>query len=342
MTRPRLLSALVGSLWAAAACGSGSIPAGTDVGVEVLAVAPFIKYDAAPDDANLFGVQAVVHFAPFGESYGDPAIVEVGREFRLYYAVNGARIELATSADGITWTITGGVLEATEAWEGGRVSGPAIIRRGAEFLLYYEGGDGAGIGLATSSDGVNFVKSAANPLLAPAAAWEQGRIGDPSVAFDFDGGLQMVFDGAGGRGLGAARSIDGVAWDRIDALPATPEVDPVIAPGGAESFDRDRVADPSLLIEDAGLGRPVWRVWYTGEAGGNASPGVAASFNGAGYEKYPSNPVLDEVLLGGNGVDESEPSVLRRPGATAASMYYVQTLGFAQGIALALLFPGGP
>lgn len=332
MARRALLWLAVSLAAASAACGSGGPNAGGSVAFVDPAVAPFIKYDTRPEEANLLGVQAIVHAAPFGARYGDPEAVLVGAEHRLYYATDAGRIELATSPDGVLWTRVGVVLAPSEPWEGGAVSGPTVLRDAGGFRLYYEGGARAGVGLATSADGLAFDKHPANPLLAPSAAWEGGRVGNPTVRTDGAGRFRMLYDGDGGRGVGAAVSEDGLAWTKEGGAPA-------IALGGPEDFDAERASDPTLLIERTALGREVFRVWYTGRDGsGNESIGAAGSFDGVSFEKFSGNPVMDEILPVNVGVDEVEPSVLR-VGGGYTFLYYAQTVVLAQGVALAFNGP---
>lgn len=82
-------------------------------------------------------------------------------------------ISLHTSTDLVNWTDHGLILNKgdTLSWEQNDVSSPAILIEDGTFYLFYEGrrmGDlnqpGA-VGLATSTDGINFTKYVGNPII---------------------------------------------------------------------------------------------------------------------------------------------------------------------------------
>ncbi len=194
---------------------------------------------------------------------GAPAIVVdespgIAQPYRLWYEGGGGRgIGLATSADGMRWTKHGPpVIVPDREWEAGRVAAPTVARVGRELWLWYEGGDGAGIGLATSPDGVDWVKHPEDgPVLAPALPWEgvttsgvaPGHVGSPSVVLDasqtpprfglyYSGYVPVernpltgddrdgVTPGERNRSIGYAASTDGSHWTRAD-----PGINPVVA-----------------------------------------------------------------------------------------------------------------
>lgn len=177
--------------------------------------------------------------------------------YRLWYEGGGGRgIGLATSADGIRWTKHGApVLAPDQEWEAGRVAAPTVVKVGDELWLWYEGGEGAGIGLATSRDGVEWVRRSAGPVLAADLAWEgattpgiaPGHVGSPSVWLDasqtpprfglYYSGFVAVernpltatpsddaTPGERNRSIGYAASTDGIHWTRAD-----PAINPVVA-----------------------------------------------------------------------------------------------------------------
>jgi predicted GH43/DUF377 family glycosyl hydrolase len=109
-----------------------------------------------------------------------PSVIRTDDGFVMYYTGTDdaptARIGMATSEDGINWTRSENnpILEATEEWEGGMVHQPRVIFTGEQWLMVYrsQGAGGAGgmrFGIATSDDGFTWTKSAANPILSPAA-----------------------------------------------------------------------------------------------------------------------------------------------------------------------------
>ncbi|HSQ65662.1 MAG TPA: hypothetical protein VLM85_20720 [Polyangiaceae bacterium] len=173
------------------------------------------------------------------------------------------------------------VLAADQGWEGADVAGPSALAVGSEVWMYYA--SKGSVGLARSSDGLTFTKASAVPVLAADAL---GPIAGPSVALLPDGRFRMLF--AQGDSIYEAASADGVSWQRLDADPTTPAMDPVLAPappkatlapGEIPPFDTLRVADPCLLPRVTAAGRLQIRVLYTGfTAGDAAAPASAIGF----------------------------------------------------------------
>jgi len=84
---------------------------------------------------------------------------------------NGATIDLYTSTDKINWTRYGTVLAPDDGkgWEKGDVGTPTVWKEGDSWFMLYEGlvdGIAGQVGLATSSDGKNWMRSTFNPVLA--------------------------------------------------------------------------------------------------------------------------------------------------------------------------------
>lgn len=158
----------------------------------------------------------------------DPSVVRVGATFYLYYtdAATGIddRIHLATSADGVSWTKQGLVLDVgpAGAWDDFKVGRPSVLHDGALFYLYYDGNDGTSrhVGLATSSDGVHFTRSAANPLVLNAGAVDVEYVtsgSQPTWVMVREGG-SGVFASTSGDGVtfcdqGQISTLSGSAWD---------------------------------------------------------------------------------------------------------------------------------
>ncbi len=188
------------------------------------------------------------------------------------------------------------VLKADQTWEGADLSGPSALRVGDQIYMYYAA-NGA-VGLARSSDGVVFTKSAAPVFSLPEP------ISAPSVARLSDGRFRMAYASRGA--IYEAASDDGVAWTTLDADPSTPAQDPILsaapartnlAPGERPLFDTAAVGDPLLLPRVTPAGRLQFRVLYTGFANAEAGPpssaiGFAARFGDAGPLMRNPLPVL--------------------------------------------------
>lgn len=109
-----------------------------------------------------------------------PQVVDTGTGLVMFYAgVDGdgvARIGMATSPDGETWTkhddpttngpafaLSDPVLVPQSAWEAGRVLRPAVALSPDGFVMLYQ--NGAKYGLAFSSDGIAWTRFADNPVV---------------------------------------------------------------------------------------------------------------------------------------------------------------------------------
>src|SRR5215471_18928026 len=153
---------------------------------------------------------------------------------------------------------------ASTVGDGDNVDDPTGVKVGATYYMWYTGypedGSAPAIYIATSADGVNWVRNSANTVL-------QGTAG----AFDADGvyGADVVYDpsdvlapykmwysgrqGAFG-GIGYASSLDGLTWTQFGGATPLPVVGHGV-PGSADSFS---AADPSVLKDGS-----TWKMWYT-------------------------------------------------------------------------------
>jgi predicted GH43/DUF377 family glycosyl hydrolase len=104
------------------------------------------------------------------------------------------------------------------SWDAGGVQWPSVVRTGDGWSMYYAGFDapqgGTGsIGLATSTDGVTWVKRE-SPVLEASELWEGRSLDRPRVVQTPDG-LAMVYAGRDLTDRGLATSTDGLSWTRI-------------------------------------------------------------------------------------------------------------------------------
>jgi hypothetical protein len=106
---------------------------------------------------------------------GAPAIAREGSEWVLYFvSADGASIDRATSTDGVQFKrdANPALVANAKGWESGRVSSPSVVALGGESYLLYEGGQGAGIGVATLAGG-RATRLGSSPVI------DQGNVQDP-------------------------------------------------------------------------------------------------------------------------------------------------------------------
>jgi len=127
-----------------------------------------------------------------------------------------------TSTDGRTWvadTAHNPVLTPTQPWEGSNVGVPMAWKEGGTWYMLYRGGSPNVIGLATSVDAVNWVKSSANPVLSGTpGAWDYQAL-DPWGVIKVGDTYYMWYNTIGavaglGRCTGLATSTNLTNWTK--------------------------------------------------------------------------------------------------------------------------------
>jgi len=204
----------------------------------------------------------------------DPAAAAPER-YKMWYAgqyFNDFRYDIgyAFSPDGINWIKhTAPVLQvgAATQWDNGFLEGPSVIKEGGVYKMWYcgydavvdgNGTDGlANIGLATSSDGINWTKHPNNPIFTTGTnTWDSHYVQDPHVIND-NGVYYMWYGGNDvegyGQQVGLATSNDGIAWTKSP-------MNPVLQKGSANDWDANTASFPSVLKGDNS-----YEMWYTGK-----------------------------------------------------------------------------
>jgi hypothetical protein len=174
---------------------------------------------------------------------GAPSVIRVGDRLVLFFE-QADGIGRAESSDGRSFLRDpSATLSADQPWEQGHIGSPgAAVLASGEVLLYYEGGDQAGIGLAVSADGIHFEKPGAQPVLTPAMVddpvlWRQiDRLGQPFARAARDAaGREVVGLWFSARGLETSSEIQ-------SGMPVPPVPNQSI--GYAASLDGGRTFTP--------------------------------------------------------------------------------------------------
>lgn len=153
------------------------------------------------------------------------AVLKENGVFKMYYSGFSDvgsywYIGLATSIDGINWEkYPNPILTPTNSWEFQMVSS-SIIKYNNVYYLYYTGRNMPyyAVGVATSTDGINFYKYSGNPILTNTSNWEMNGVLDANVIQD-DSQLKMVYMNSNGSGFGIATSTDGYNWTKSNNNP---------------------------------------------------------------------------------------------------------------------------
>lgn len=269
-------------------------------------------------------------------------------KFKLWYsseriASGGIKsdIEYAESVDGVNFVEYPGnpVLIKGSDWESGLIGRPSVLKVNETYYMFYEGRScaeslrlGGQIGLATSNDGIHWIKSAHNPVLRKGSIgeWDE-QIFNNSVFYDSISGIwYMIYEGKATLQrfsdfrLGLATSVDGVHWVKYSG-------NPIIPPGPPGSWDVQAQCAPYLTKRGN-----FFYLIYVGRPGEDPITyiGVARSRDAIHWEKTPQNPILKPEAEW-EKISLSDPAVIEVHGKTY--LYYYggdqQTIG-ATGVAI--------
>jgi len=232
-----------------------------------------------------------------------PKVVYDGSTFRMWYdggLAGATSIGYATSNDGITWTkYPNPVLTPGEpgTWDASQVGLGSVVWNGTLFFMWYRANNAVtfpngAVGLATSMDGINWIKYSSNPVLRPTEA-DQRYIASPFVVrYSLTNAYYMWYTG---RSISDpesrilyATSFDGVNWFKWPS--------PVLSPSSdAKAWDSSSVFSPSVIYDGS-----IFGLWYSGLDQSLVNPriGFASSPDGATWIRSSANPILSLGLAG--------------------------------------------
>jgi predicted GH43/DUF377 family glycosyl hydrolase len=189
---------------------------------------------------------------------GDPCVIRDGSGYRMYYtsvdylaSVEHIMIATATSDDGITWTKANPTgeriaLDVSTSWDQ-FLETSECLKVGSEVWMWYSGYPAEAttigktvangeIGLATSTDGVSFIRHGTSPVLTRGGATSRDFNATYSPAVVREGGLYyLLYTG----------------W-AIDDHPATPFIG-ILGATSPDGVTWTKRAEPVLNGEDVGL-----------------------------------------------------------------------------------------
>ncbi len=200
----------------------------------------------------------------FDASVRNPRVIQTDNSYLMYYVGTDANgrgsIGLATSQDGIHFVrhgsgpvFSGGSIES---WDAGGAAFQDVRKEDSTYWMWYSSGNGAStsIGVATSGDGVEWVRDTANPVLTPLLTSEQPHVLQPSIVKV--GQLYYMFYLGGqssNRSVYFAYSTDKLHWTRGSSAP--------VLTGGSQSWEGTTIGGASVIYM-AGQ----FRMWYSAMA----------------------------------------------------------------------------
>lgn len=222
-----------------------------------------------------------------------------GTEYKMWY--NGyntqpyymgkMEVGLATSMDGIVWQRNSSLpvlsVGASGSWDDTWAYQSSVIFEDGIYRMYYTGYDGSlvGIGIASSSDGITWIKEPGNPIYS--ASKSTMPVQNPRVLHTSNG-YEMWFNSAnsvsGKMELFYTSSQDGLSWNNETML--------VMQPGSAGSFDSQWVWHPMILVKDG-----VYHMWYSGYNNNEWSVGYASDSTSIGINGPDNNSTMHQLVL---------------------------------------------
>jgi len=195
-----------------------------------------------------------------------------------------------------------------------RLKACAVLKDSKEpvtkYKMWYVGGEtpffeGAGIGYATSSDGINWIRNENNPVLEPGESWNAE--GFSGICVIKDGPIYKLWyeglDDENTARIGYATSPDGINWDINNS-------NPVFSPGYNDAWDNEDVGNPCVVKEGS-----TYKMWYWGDniLTGIDQIGLAVSNDGINWQRAGSEPVIapDQDIWWQDGEGIGTPHVLR-------------------------------
>jgi predicted GH43/DUF377 family glycosyl hydrolase len=138
-----------------------------------------------------------------------PTVIHDGAIYHMWFSGHDGstyRIGYATSPDGITWTKYSGnpVFDfgSPGSWDDSHVTFPSVVQTGSAYHMWYSGVDSFGIGRighARSSDGSNWTRNPANPVIREghAGSWDDLHAYNSCVLYD-SGSFSIWYAGSDG------------------------------------------------------------------------------------------------------------------------------------------------
>lgn len=290
-------------------------------------------------DANTKKWTTPVECSEYWQLAGDPSILKDGSTYRIFCtgldkAIMGGGMCEATSTDGFTWTLApkgntttglGLVLRGrSNTWEH-QLETANAIKQGSTYFLYYSAYPQVGwptnpgqLGVATSTDGINFARIGTTPILAPTRnGYDTNGLYSPSVIYD-NNQFVMVYAGhcyasykvvPGIRVMGAT-STNGKTW--------TKRSQPVLSPSSQRPWMVNGVAEPCMIKDGS-----TYYLFFTGGLGDNESRVIGLGRSASPWGPWDIRP--DPVLTGTPGHFDASgvlaPSVLIENGKV--KMWYL-------------------
>ena len=197
-------------------------------------------------DAPVFTTDQIT----FGDGKADVSTVLVmddGTWVMYFHTIDGGEIGRAAAASPLgPWSVDSDPMLTPSpegVWDSHKLGWPSVVRDGNGLRMYYgaQTATGFAIGLATSTDGINWTRHG-DPVLEAGEAWETQNVDRPRVVKSPDGWVMIYQGGSFVERRGLAISEDGIRWQKYPSNPIlTSDVFPI---------RRAKTWDTSLVYHD--------------------------------------------------------------------------------------------
>lgn len=210
--------------------------------------------------------------------------------YRMYFSWRPKKsLAVCTSRDGIRWSEPEILLTPNPAsgWED-NLNRNCVLRKEDGYHMWYTGQahGNSWIGYASSTDGHNWIRKCADPVLVPEQPWEGMSVMNPCVLWDQERQLYQMWYSGGEtyepNALGYAESPDGIQWTKRRA-------NPIFTAQPENLYERERVGGCQVIRQ-----KDRYLLFYIGyEDINTARICVASSPNGVTqWRRLASNPIL--------------------------------------------------
>jgi hypothetical protein len=183
----------------------------------------------------------------------------------------------------------------------GEIAAPSLQRDTNGWVVAFEYGGGAGIGLARGAT-LDALVIDGEPLLVPTEPYESDGVTAPSLVVDGAAATlyyvtegEVAVEGSGDVAVGPA-----IAMASIDAAGALNRLGVVLDgticgdPPAEDCLEGEEVSSPEVRLATTPTGSTVYRMFYSAGDDGTEAIVFAASYDGRIWSRFPFNPVLNE------------------------------------------------
>lgn len=224
----------------------------------------------------------------------DISMLKDGDELVMYFSWRTRKsVAVTRSRDGIHWEEPQ-ICVAPRSTASGKEDGinrPAVVKNGSIYHMWYTGQHKGGMPDGTSDlfhavseDGVHFVRTGDDPVMAAEEPWEKQAVMCPCVIWD--GRKYRMWYSAGEQyepnAIGYAESADGLKWNKHPA-------NPIFSADPASNWECHKVTACQVFEYDGWY----WMFYIGFRNEDYAQIGVARSRDGVtGWERSPLNPIV--------------------------------------------------